>query len=176
MNARDFISTSEICRSMKLFHKHIVRFKLIPPLNPKILSELDEIDEEEISNPEIAQQLFLIKHCEEFFKKAEKRLLSKVLEDIGIILEKGWCLELSEFDLNHVHVCKEPFDRIFDIDILLSHTKLLYHASEKQSLMPQYANRNIKSSMTSQPEPIPINYEEFIDNSGWKTYQFTQVI
>lgn len=157
-----------------LFRKHYMRFKLMPPLNPEMLSKLHEIDEEKIANPEIAQQAFSIKHHEELSNKAEKRLFSKVLDDISTILEKEWCLEISENDLNHVHLCKEPFDPIFDTARLLSHTELLYHASEKQSLMPQYANRNIKSSIGSQPEPIPIDYEEFIDNNGWKTYQFHQ--
>ena len=180
-----FINPFNLCKNMKSLHKLLYReyIEFIPihfldqntwVSRQHILSKLDRINEKEISDPKVAQEVFLLKHRKELSKKAEEKLVPKVLKDIDHILEKKWCLEISKYDLNHVHLCKDFSNSIFDVNTLLSDqgTRLLYHGSENRHFMPYFAYRNIKSSLLSQPEVISIDYEEFVSNNGWKSYRF----
>jgi hypothetical protein len=136
---------------------------------------LEQLDEKEIYDPKLAQEIFLLKHREEFTRKAEERLVPKVLKDIDWILRERCAQEISEYDFNHVHLCNLSQDPIFDFDILFSdeNVRLLYHTCEKMFAMPYFAKRNIKSSLVSQPEVIPIEYKELFNNV-WRTYRFSK--
>jgi hypothetical protein len=139
-----------------------------------LLNKLDQIDEKEISDSRLAQEVFLCKHQKELSKRVEKRLVPKVLEDIDFILKEGCAQEISKFDFNHVHLCKVSQDPIFKVKTLLSddNVRLLYHTCEERYFMPYFAKRNIKSSLVSNPEIITLDYEEFVDTHGIKTYRF----
>jgi hypothetical protein len=142
-----------------------------------ILTNLDQIDERKLSDPRLAQAVFLLKHREELSEKVEDRLVPRILEDINFILEQDCAKEISELDFNHVHLCTASPFHIFDVDVLLSddEARLLYHTCEKWFTMPQYARRNIASSLTSPPEIIPIKYTEYVDRNGYKTYGFGKI-
>lgn len=142
-----------------------------------LLSRLDQIDEREISNPKLAQTVFLLKHRDELSKKAEKKLIPKVLEDICFVLENKWAKEISGRDFFHGHICVVSQLPMFDLDDLLSevNVRLLYHTCEEWHEMPYFAHRNIKSSLVSKPKVIPIEYEEFVDKHGYRTYRFSKI-
>lgn len=142
-----------------------------------LLSKLDQIDEREISDPRLAQEVFLYKHRKELSKRVEKKLVPKVLEDIDFILKEGCAQEISKFDFDHVHLCKVSQNPIFKVKTLLSddNVRLLYHTCEKRYFMPYFAKRNIKSSLVSKPEIIPLDYEEFVGTHGIKTYRFMKI-
>lgn len=142
-----------------------------------LLSKTDQIDEREISEAELAQEVFLLKHKKELSKKAEDKLIPKVLEDINFILENEWGKEISKQDFFHGHICSASQLPIFDLDDLLSevNVRLLYHTFEVWREMPYFANRNIKSSLLSEPEVIPIVYEKVVDNYDYRTYRFSKI-
>jgi hypothetical protein len=141
-----------------------------------LLNKLDLIDERETSGPRLAQEVFLLKHRKELSRKVEKRLAPKVLEDIDFILENEWAKEISKQDFYHGHICSASQLPVFDLDVLLSevNARLLYHTFEVWREMPYFSNRNIKSSLVSKPEVIPIAYEE-LDSGYWKTYRFSKI-
>jgi hypothetical protein len=135
-------------------------------LNPRyhalekyLLSRLDKIDEREISDLKLAEEVFLLKHRKELAKKAERRVVPKVLEDIDFILNRGWGKRISKDDFNHVHLCVKRKTPMFDVNTLFStdNVRLLYHTLENIFLTLDHANRNIISSLKLPPAVMPIH-------------------
>jgi len=122
------------------------------------LSKLNQIDEKKIFDSYLAQEVFLLKHLGKLSEKVERKLVPKVLEDVYSILENEWAREISRRDFFHGHICAVSQLPIFDIDDLLSESnvRFLYHTFEWSYEMPGYENRNIKSSLISKPEVIPL--------------------
>jgi hypothetical protein len=142
-------------------------------LKQKIDSRLWEINERELSDPQFAQQVFLLKNRDELSLGVERELVQKVLQDIDHILKIDCAQEISENDFNHVHLCNVTKTPIFNIDALLSsdNVGLLYHTCEMYTI--KHDKRNIKSSLVSQPEIIPVEKPKisvYVEDLGWSAY------
>ncbi len=120
----------------------------IDPSNPSI-------------DPKIAQAIFISQHKEEVGDAIDKKLLPKSLEDINFIRSKGWAKKISRDDFFHFHVCEKSPDPILDVKALFlpDKTILLYHTLESLPLTPAHINRNILSTLTSQPEVVHPKYK-----------------
>ena len=139
-----------------------------------LLGRAEKLDEKEMSDPKLAQEVFLLKYRQELSQRVEEKIVHKILEDIDLILRESCPIGISELDFYHVHLCSfSPFP-IFDLGILLSEDNvcLLYHTCERWFSMPQYAKRNIKSTLNTPAEVIPLKIHECTDNNGHKSYWF----
>jgi hypothetical protein len=116
-------------------------------LEKYLLSRLDKIDQREISDIKLAEEVCLLKHRKELAKKAERKVVPKVLEDTDFMLNRG--KRISKDDFNHVHLCVKLKLQCFDVNTLFStdNVRLLYHTLENIFLTPDHANRNIISSL-----------------------------
>jgi len=104
-------------------------------------------------DPKKAQAMIIYKDLAEFSDLVEEKLLKKLLDDIGFILGKGWAKEISEKDFNHGHICGKSKVPILNLNDLLSpdNTVILYHTLEHSPFSPDHINRNIESTLISQP-------------------------
>jgi hypothetical protein len=144
-------------------------------LTEYFLSRIDQVNERDLSDPLLAQDIFLLKHRKELSEMVEKRLVPKILQDIGFILQKGWGKKIARDDFNHVHLCCTAKAPLFDLGRLLSEedVRLFYHTLENIFLTSDHANRNIISSLRIRPVVIPIHlsYKKMGDFYAFKGQQ-----
>ena len=141
-----------------------------------VLSMIDRLREENMSNACLAQEVYLLKHKQELSSLIEAKIVPKILQDIDRIMEEGCAIEISEMDFNHVHLCSLSPIPIFNLSILLleENIGLLYHTCEKWSFMPYFAKRNVRSTLLTRAEVIPIPYEKLSSNYG-ESYRFSKI-
>jgi hypothetical protein len=139
-----------------------------------LLSRVDLLKEEKMSSSSLAQDVFLLKHRKELSNLVVAGIVPKILQDIDTVLKEGCAEEISEMDFNHAHLCSLSPLPLFDLRVLLSEDNvgLLYHTHEQWPYNPR---RNIKSTLLTQAEVVPIPYTKYAHNYGGECYSFSKV-
>jgi hypothetical protein len=147
---------------IRCYRQKLSKLTLRPDIDPK----------DPRLEPGIAQAIFIHKHADKFFDELERKLLRRILDDIGLVLQKGWAKNISKDDFFHGHICGKSSSPVFDLEKLFSpdNIVLLYHTLESSPITPDHYNRNILSTLQTQPtvvRPKGVNFDEVLGSSTY---------